>query len=175
MMLLVLGACREAAERSHSVGHLEVRWDGHNSGNISGVATAGWCALRRVLEIRAIQGDTGIALALYPGETIGPGEYRVVDRARPESVPPAARIALRWLTSNTVQGFQADSGRVDLERSSFGQLSGSVRARARSVIDTQRISLTGTFRDLTVLPDSLGCTGPESADEDAELGDTGIH
>jgi hypothetical protein len=174
-MVLLLGACRQTAERPQRVGHLEVGWNGRNGGNISASATAGWCAMRRVLEIRAVRGDTGIALALYPGKTLGPGAYRVVDGARAESVPPAARIAVRWLTPNTVQGFRGDSGRVELERSSSGQLSGSVRARARSVIDTQRISLSGTFRDLTVLPDSQGCIQPESADDDADAGDTGIH
>jgi hypothetical protein len=175
MMALLSGACRDTPERSHSVGHLEVVWNGRTRGNISTSATAGWCAPRRVLEIRAIKGDTGIALALYPGKSIAPGAYRVVDGARAESVPPAARIAVRLLAANTVQGFRGDSGRVDLERSSSGQLSGSVRARARSVVDTQRISLSGTFRGLTVLPDSLGCTPPDTADDDADAGDTGIH
>jgi hypothetical protein len=175
MMALLLGACQATPERSQRVGYLEVGWNGRSGGIISAPATAGWCAAKRVLEIRAIRGDTGIALALFPGKTLSPGAYRIVAGARAESIPPAARIAVRWLATNTVQGFQGDSGRVELERSSSGQLSGSVRARARSVVDTQRITLTGTFRDVTALPDSLGCTRPGNGDDDADADDTGIH
>jgi hypothetical protein len=174
LSLTLGGACRNLPPPTR-VGHLEVHWNGSREGTISGKATAGWCELRRVLEVHAVQGDTGIALALYPGKSLVSGVYRVVDPTRAESVPPAAGVAVRWLTQNSVQGFQGDSGRVNLERSSSGRLSGSVRARARSVVDTQRIDLTGTFRDLTVFPDSLGCAPPLDAAPDAELGDTGIH
>lgn len=174
-MALLLGGCQDAPRRSPSVGHLEVAWNGHNRGNISATATAEWCAVRRVLEIRAIRGDTGIALALFPGKAISPGSYRVLGGARAASIPRTARIALRWLAPNRVQGFQGDSGRVDLERSSSGRLSGTVRVRARSVVDTQHISLSGTFQDLTVLPESLGCTPSENKQDNADAGDTGVH
>jgi hypothetical protein len=179
--LLVLGgACRENPVRPPVEGHLDVRWSGPQGGTISGPATAGWCGLRTVLEIRSVRGDTGIALALYPGKKLDPGVYRVVDPTKAESIPPAAAVAIRWLAPNVVQGFQGDSGRVSLHRSSSGQLSGWVRARARSVVDAQRIFLTGTFQDLTMLPDTLGCAPPDTADEDAgdddaEPADTGVH
>jgi hypothetical protein len=187
-VLLLIGACQKAPEQPPHIGHLEVRWTGRDGGAISGPATARWCALRRVLEIRTVRGDTGIALALYPAKTLAIGRYLVVDPVKAESVPPAAGVAVRWLTRTVVQGFQGDSGRVDLSRSSSGQLSGRVSARARSVVDTQRIVLSGTFRDLTLHSDSLGCAPPENADsgdEDGEddgepsdpgvPGDTGVH
>lgn len=180
LSLCLTGACSEAPGET---AHLDVRWQGAKAGSVAGTATAGWCAHERVLEIRSVQGDTGIALALYPGKTLVPGVYRVVDPVKAESVPPAAGVAVRWPTENKVQGFQGDSGRVALELSSSGRLSGSVRARARSVVDTERIVLTGTFKDLTLLPDSLACPPPEPvdddgfdmSDQDAEPGDTGIH
>ncbi len=173
--LAVGTACRELPERTAGTGRLEVRWEGSVSGDLSGPASAGWCELHRVLEIRTVQGDTGIALALYPGKALAPGAYTVVDPARAESIPPAAAVAARWPTKTQVQGFRGDSGRVDLQRSSTGHLSGTVTARARSVIDTQRIRLTGTFRDLAVRADSLGCQPPDTLPDDPEAADTGLH
>jgi hypothetical protein len=163
-LLFALISCR--APKPTETGHLEVRWNGPGEGRISGPATAGWCAIRQLLQIRTIQGDTGIALALYPGKTLRPGAYPVMDPVKAESVPPAAGVALRVLTRNLIQGFQGDSGRVHLERSSSGQFSGTVNARARSVVDTQRIRLEGTFRELRVVPDTAGCSPPEPPDED---------
>jgi hypothetical protein len=141
---------------------------------MAGSAVAEWCEYRRMLEIRMVQGDTGIALALYPAKALGTGVYPIVEPARAESVPPAAVLAVRWLTQTTVQGFQGDSGQVNLERSTTGQLSGRVAARARSVVDTQRIRVTGTFRDLTIGPDTLGCDPLDTTDEDADPEDTGV-
>lgn len=175
LLASTVGACRERPSRPPSEGHLEVVWEGREPGRISGGASAGWCALGRVLEIQTVQGDTGIALALYPGKALVPGVYRVLDPIKAESLPPAAGIAVRWLAKSVIQGFQGDSGQVNLERSRSGLLSGRVRAHAHSVVDTQRILLTGTFRDVTVYPDTLGCAPPEPAEEDADPSDTGVH
>jgi hypothetical protein len=178
-VLLLVGACREGPDRSPAGGQLDIRWGGRNGGAVTGPATAAWCGVRRVLEISSVRGDTGFAIALYPGKSLAAGMYPVTDPAKAESIPPAAGVAIRWLTRNVVQGFQGDSGRVDLQRSSSGQLSGRLRARARSVVDTQRIFLTGTFEQLAVVPDTLGCTPPDTADEDvddeAEAADTGVN
>ena len=173
LSVAVLAACREFPDGAKAGGRLEATWSPRDGG-IAGEATAEWCALRQVLEIRTIRGDTGLAIAVYPGKAVGPGRYRVVDPVRAESLPPAAAVAVRWVTRNRVQGFRGDSGQVELERSPSGQFYGRVRARARSVVDTERISLTASFRDLTPSPDSLGCSPPDTADENAEPGDTGL-
>ncbi len=175
LLLFLAISCRTAPGNSAKMAYLDVRWVGSDRGKISGPATAVWCPPRRLLEIQAVQGDTGIALALYPGETIAAGQYRVVDPPKAESLPPAAGVALRWLTPAKVQGFQADSGVVDLERSAAGVLSGRVRIRARSVVDTQKVSVTGTFEGLTIRPEARGCVAPENnTGEDAEPSDTGV-
>jgi len=179
-MLLVawLGACHSPSKGASGVGKLDVRWTGREPGSISAPATASWCASRHMLEVRSIQGDTGLALALYPAETLTAGVYRVVDPIRAESLPPAASVALRWLTSKVVQGFRGDGGTVRLERSSSGQLSGEVSARARSVVDTQRLTISGSFRNVTLRSDPAECGhavssgGPNAA---AEAEDTSVH
>jgi hypothetical protein len=176
LLPLVL-ACDQRAKPADAAGQLSASWDGSVDGSMTGPASATWCQARHLLEVRSIRGDTGIALALYPRRGLTAGPYRIVEPARAESVPPAAGVAVRWLTQNMVQGFRSDSGQLELERSSTGQLSGRLRARARSVVDTQRIVLTASFRDVTPHPDSLACTPPDTADEDPaddvdEPGDT---
>jgi len=154
---------------------LEVSWTGKDSASIAGTATARWCGLLRVLEVRLVRGDTGVAVAIYPVRTPAPAAYRVMAPAKAESLPPAAAIAVRWLGQSVVQGFQGESGQVVLQRSSAGFFSGRLKARARSVVDTQHITLNGSFRDLILTPDSLGCSTEEDPDDDAETVDTGVH
>lgn len=175
VLLFVLGAaCTRQSSPATDKAHLEVEWNGSNGGRIEGAAVAGWCADRRVLQISLVQGDTGLALVLYPGRALGNGVYPVMDPIRAESMAPAAGVAVRWLARTNVQGFQGDSGRVSLERAATGRLSGQVHARARSVVDTQRIRLSGTFRDLNVVQDTLGCGPADTTDEDAGFEDTGV-
>ena len=166
-------ACEPRAEPAEGVGQMSARWDASRDGSMTAPASATWCEVRRLLEIRSIRGDTGIALVLYPGRSLTTGSYRILEPVKAESLPPAAGVAVRWLAQNIVQGFRGDSGQLQLERSNTGQLSGRVQARARSVVDTQRIMLTATFRDLNPRPDSMGCTPMDTTDEDLASDDTG--
>ena len=166
-------ACEPPDRQTDGAGQMSVRWDGSGDGGMTAPASATWCEVRRLLEIRSIRGDTGVALALYPVRALTAGSYRIVEPAKAESMPPAAGVAVRWLGRNLVQGFRGDSGQLQLERSSTGRLSGRLHARARSVVDTQRISLTASFRDLIPRPDSLGCTPVDTTDEDLAPDDIG--
>ena len=176
--ILLLAACQQSARQPSGPGQLEVRWQGSSTGSLSGTATARWCNLNRVLEIHAVRGDTGIAIALHSTKEPAPGAYAVVQPERAESAAPAAAVAARWPTKTVIQGFQGDSGQVTLQRSSSGRVSGRLHARARSAVDTQRIVLTGGFSDLRVQPDSLGCQPRDTLADDAdstELPDTSVH
>jgi hypothetical protein len=178
LFLNVLWACRPDPTQSVNSGNLQIRWSGREPGRLAAVATAGWCAPRHVLEVRGIQGDTGVALAIYPAETLNAGVYRVVDPMRAESLTPAAAVALRWLTPKVVQGFRGESGTVKLQRSRTGQVSGEVKARARSVIDTQRVMITGSFHDLTLQLQPPRCATPAQPNPPAqapEVVDTSVH
>jgi hypothetical protein len=175
LLLWLLGACQSGTGQPGGGGNLQVRWSGREPGRLSARATAGWCAARHMLEVRSIQGDTGVALALYPAETLSAGVYRVVDPVRAESLPPAAAVALRWLTPKLVQGFRGESGTVRLRRSSSGQVSGEMSLRARSVVDTQRVSITGSFHDLTLRLQAAQCGGPKTPEEAPEPEDTSVH
>lgn len=165
--ICLLGACGLLSDGSSAEGRLEAHWTGADAGKISGPATAEWCGIRRLLEIRTIQGDTGLALALFPAESVSSGTYRIVDPPKAESLPPAAGVAVRWFAVNAVKGFQGESGMVVLERSKSGKLSGTVAAGARSVADTQRIAITGKFQNLTIQPQTRGCA-PRLEDPEAD-------
>jgi hypothetical protein len=182
IVLIGLQGCNRAPAVNAGAAQIDVRWTGSERGRLSGRATAEWCSILRLLEIRALRGDTGIALALYPADTIIPGKYRVVDPAKAESLPPAAGMALRWATQIAVKGFQGESGSVVLDRSRSGELSGRITAAARSVTDTQRITIEGSFQDLTIRPQARGCApalDPDGEAEpsggDAEPSDTQLH
>jgi hypothetical protein len=66
-----------------------------------------------------------------------------------------------------VKGFQGDSGTVILERSGSGRLSGSLSARARSVLNGEQIRLNGKFERVAVMPQKRGCI-PEPPDTTAD-------
>jgi hypothetical protein len=171
--IFLVAACQPAPRPSSGPGQLDVSWQGSSTGSLSGTATARWCNLDRVLEIQTVRGDTGLALALYPAKEVAPGAYPVVPPERAESAPPAAAIAARWPTKTLIQGFQGDSGQVTLQRSSKGRWSGRLQARARSAVDTQRIVLSGSFQDLRVERDSLGCLPRDTLGDD-NAGDAGV-
>jgi hypothetical protein len=174
--LIGLAACGQIDRLRRGGGQIEVRWGGADTGTISGPATAEWCGVLRLLEIRAVRGDTGVALAVYPQETLAAGRYAIKDPVKAESLPPAAGLALRWAAQTSIRGFQGEGGWVVLERSPSGELSGTLAGVARSVADTSRRTVFGTFRNLTVRPQTRGCVRPvHDTIRDAPPGDTLVH
>lgn len=150
-------SCADPASSKTQGSSLEVRWTGSDTGQISAPAAAEWCDGQRRLEIRAMGGDTGVALALYPNVILSPDSYPVVAPAKRDSVIPSARVGLRWFGATAIKGFQGDSGTVVLERTDSAQLSGNLSVRASSISNNERVTLTGEFRNLTVVDQVRGC------------------
>jgi hypothetical protein len=130
-------------------------WTGSDTGRIVAPVRAEWCDSLRLLEIRATQGDSGLAVAVYPAGAVGPDSYPV---ARPDQAHPApsAAVALRWFAETAIRGFQGDSGAVVLERAD-DRVSGTLEAGLRSITDGARLTLLGTFRDVPIVPAARGC------------------
>jgi hypothetical protein len=166
-LLLLLSPACDGSESKAPGGRLEARWAGSDTGRISAPAAAEWCDGQRRLEIRAIAGDTGVALAIYPNVILSPDTYPVAGPARRDSMVPSARVGLRWFGATAIKGFQGDSGAVVLEHTDSGQLSGNVGVRARSVSNNDRVTVTGEFRNLTVVDQVRGCI-PESSSDSME-------
>jgi hypothetical protein len=185
---LILGAflglsCGGPVDEPTGTGHLEASWTGSDSGRLSAPATAEWCSERRLLEIRAMRGDTGFAMVLYPLDTVEADTYRVVPPEGADSLAPSAALALRLFSPSAMKGYQGDSGKVVLQRSRSGELSGIVEARSRPVLRTEPISISGKFSDLVVTPQTRGCVAEPPADsvpasdfddDDSELSDTDV-
>ena len=165
--LTLLTACDVRGTQQVRAGRLAAQWAGADSGKISASATAEWCAERLWLEVRAIQGDTGLAMVLYPVDSIESDSYPVLDPTRADSVRPSASLGLRLFSQTAVKGYRGDSGAVLLVRLSSGQLSGKVTARVRGVPNGEQVRLSGKFDRVAVLPQERGC-GAESPDSSAD-------
>jgi hypothetical protein len=130
---------------------------------------AEWCDSLRMLEIRALQGDSGLAVAVYPESTVQSDSYPVLLPDRADSSPPSSAVALRWFAETSIKGFQGDSGLVVLEQSD-GRVSGHVEAGMRSTNDPMRLVLRGAFRDVRIVPAVRGCVSRPAA----EPADSGV-
>jgi hypothetical protein len=169
-------ACQRAPASRRGAGQLDIQWSGNDPGKLSGPAIAEWCAVLRVLEIRGIRGDTGVAVAIYPGDTLlAPGRYPVVRPTVVDSLSHA-NIGVRWASETSIKGFQGESGSIVVERAGSGELTGRVSAAARSVTDTAGLTINGSFKDLTIRPQARGCVRPPVApDTNAQPSDTSLH
>jgi hypothetical protein len=166
LLLSLISGCNEPRDQA---GQFEARWVGSDTGKLFAPAIAEWCDSQRRLEIRAIRGDTGFALAIYPGPVLSPDTYLVVAPTGRDSVVPSARVGLRWFGATSIKGFRGDSGAVVLERTDSGQLSGSLAARASSISNNERVTVTGDFRNLAMIDQARGCI-PESSPDTVQLG-----
>jgi len=187
-------ACSSAEPARPPAGSLEVEWIGSDTGKLSAPAVAEWCDSLKLLELRAIQGDTGIALVFYPsgsgtragsvprtgaavkpdsvaaGDSVTPGKYPVVAPERADSSRPAAAVALRWFAETSIRGFRGDSGTVVLEATGPGTSAGRFSAHLRSATEGSRLTVTGSFKGLSVTPAPQACGGrppqkPEKLEE----------
>ncbi len=157
LALALAAACRGGAAGDGPGPLLEARWSGKEAAKIKGTATAEWCDSLRLLQIQALVGDTGVAIALYPARQIEAGRFRVVSPQAGDSSRPWAAVALRWFAETSIRGFQGDSGLVVLEQPRPGVLTGTFDAKAHSVTDALHLTIRGDFHDLPVRPASRGC------------------
>lgn len=156
-LAIMIAACAGREPRTPDAPRLELQWTGADTGRMSGPATAEWCGALRVVQIDAVAGDTGIAIALYPRDSIRPDSYPVLRPEQAESVPSAAAVALRYFAETAVKGYQGDSGRVLLSVTPAGRLSGRFSAALKSASDGTRLHAAGAFHDLRVQSATRGC------------------
>ncbi len=185
--MLGTAACSDQERAAAPAGSLELTWTGSDTGKLSGPAVAEWCDSLDLLELRAIRGDTGIALLLYPSDSaaardsVPPGEYPVVPPPRADTTRPSAAIALRWFAETSIRGFRGDKGHVVLESTGPGPSAGRFTAELRSATEGSRLTITGSFKGLTVDTAPAACAGrpaeePDTsgeADEPEESDDAG--
>lgn len=166
--LVLATACSREKPAGAPASTLEVAWVGSDTGKLVAPVVAEWCDSLRMLELRAVRGDTGIALALYPAESVTAGRYPMVPPERGDSTRPSAAVALRWFAETSIRGFQGDSGSVSLAAGGPGAGGGSFAARLRSTTEGSRLNVTGSFRGLTVQAAPPECAGVAKVPADSE-------
>jgi hypothetical protein len=157
--VVLAAACSRERSADTAGGTLEAQWVGSDTGKLVAPAVAEWCDSLRVLELRAVRGDTGIALALYPADSLAAGDYPAVPPERGDSTRPSAAVAMRWFAETSIRGFRGDSGSVSLAATGPGVGAGSFAARLRSATEGSRLNVTGSFRGVTVRPAPPECAG----------------
>jgi hypothetical protein len=157
--VIAMLACGRGEPADSGAGSLEVEWIGSDTGKLSAPAVAEWCDSLEILELRAIHGDTGIALVLYPTDSATPGKYPVIAPERADSSRPSAAVALRWFAETSIRGFRGDSGTVVLEATGPGMWAGRFSTYLQSATEGSRLTATGSFKGLSVTPAAEGCAG----------------
>jgi len=171
--LIVLGlaaACRADDGGQGGCSRMQAHWTGADTAAVAAPATAEWCDSLRMLEVRAIAADTGVALAIYPQGGITPGTYPVRPPETARAAPPSAAVAVRWYSRTAVKGFQGTSGALSLRRAADGTLAGSFSAKAKAANGGAGLTLTGSFEGLRARPATRGCYAPPPPDTTA-----GVH
>ena len=166
--LVSAAACSRERSAVSPGGTPEVQWIGSDTGKLVAPAVAEWCGKLRMLELRAVHGDTGVALALYPADSLAAGDYPTVPPERGDSTRPSAAVAMRWFAETSIRGFRGDSGSVTLAATGPGVGAGSFAARLRSTTEGSRLNVTGSFRGLTVHPAPPDCAGVAKEPADTE-------
>ena len=157
-MALALGVlgCGDSPARS---GRIEVAWTGADTGRFEAAVLARWCAEDSLIEIIGESGDSGVAVALFPADSLRAGAFPVGTRSQ-DMARPHARVALRWVSETLVVGYYSLSGLVTVDRGT--EVAGRVEATLKSVVDRGQLNLTGTFREVTVTPGPAGCGSADS-------------
>jgi len=116
-----------------------------------------WCVGPSRLDIRAVAGDTGLGLVIYPSDSSAMhGDYTVLSPEGRLQVRPSAGVALRWVGKVMVQGWWGDSGSVTLAGGVVRGLSGRGAARLVSGLDPDSVTtLEFEFRGVRIRNDTL--------------------
>lgn len=140
---------------------MQASWTGADTGTIAARATAVWCAEYGFVEVVGQQGDTGLALAVFPGEGGLAGSYSV---ALPDTasfpLAPGAALAARWFEATSLEAWQGLGGSVTIDRDEEGLLTGSFDGRLGSVSGDETLEISGVFAGV-----SLRTGGPECSTE----------
>jgi hypothetical protein len=175
-LALVAGGCSRAESGSSSGPGLTADWIGSDTGRLAASAVAEWCDSLTMLEIRAVRGDTGLAIVLYPVDSIAADSYPVRPPAKADSTPPAAAVAMRWFAETAIEGFRGDNGSVVLDAVEPGGITGRFQANVSSVGSADKLKLSGRFRDLPVAKASRGCVGRDARRDTAAVRpDSGVN
>ena len=162
----MLGLACRPADSAPTGPRLTARWTGADTAQFSGPIVGEWCDSLHLLEIRAVVGDTGVGIALYPADTIEAGEYPIRapewptprDPLRPRSGSGGSRRRVGHRLSGRQRRPHCWSD------GPIGSLSGRFTAGAHPLTGKGRLHVTGSFNGLRTTTAPRKCAGPPAAD-----------
>jgi hypothetical protein len=134
---------------------------------LAGPADAAWCPSRGVLLIEGTQGDDGVALVWYFGDSLrtdslplAPALY--TDTLGRDTVRARAAAAYRHRTGGSVGGYQAVDGWLALRRTGGGAVAAAFAGRFAGGTFNDTVRVEGSFAPLRPALDSTLCRVPRS-------------
>lgn len=130
-----------------------------------------WCQERGWLEVVGARSDTGVALAIFPSDTIITGRYPIVPPLeRTDSMRPLAVVAVRWFSQDELLSFEGVEGEVVVEHTvEGGWVTGRFHARLRAPMGIDSLRLEGEFRRTPVTRGGIEC---QPIEQDSVGGDS---
>lgn len=155
-VLLLLPACGES---SLGRGQLSTTWTfGEFQGQLTADVSATICPTTRLVELVTIRGDTGVAILLFPVDTVvTTGAYPVFPTQIGIEPRPGAMVALRWFESVRVEAFESLDGEVVVEGGGAEGLSGRFSARLVGVERLDTVMVQGAFSGIAPVPAGPDC------------------
>lgn len=159
---LVACGAEPPLEVAEGGGTFTVEWMGEDTGSFEAPARAEWCEEGRLLEIVSLLGDTGVALVLYPRDSLVADSLPVYDPSLGPPGRPAAGVALRVFGRVSIYAGQSRSGWLALEKAGRNSVSGRFEAELRGVREPVDATVRGSFRNVPVGPATTPCV-PDSS------------
>jgi hypothetical protein len=142
---------------SSTEGTVDLEWTGSTKGHFIASAVGQWCKADSMLEVTAIRGDTGVAIALVTEDTLKPGQHPIVLPSVPVKWRPLARTAIRWIGKAELEGFEGSGGNVHVTELGRNTVSGRVDARLRAGNRRDTLRLIGTFTRIPIRANPSPC------------------
>ena len=154
--ILVLSACNRAPKTRP--GDLDVVWRGAERGRFIAPLVATHCPGSGQVELLAIRGDSGIAMALFLRDSaiVEPVDYPVFPGGQMAEPRPGAGFAARWFAATSISAFEGVSGKINL--SLTGRvLSGTVDVKVQSLDKPDTLRFIGGFSEVPLVAADSNC------------------
>ena len=136
---------------------LNAYWTGTDTGRVTMPAHAALCGDHGPLLVFAQSGDTGIGLAIYGADALGPGRYPVFDPAQ-GAVRPGAALAARWTRKLVMADLRGFQGQVTLD-AVRPLVRGHFSGRTTGVVMSASVAMEGSFRGIPLVTGGADCAG----------------
>jgi hypothetical protein len=155
-VIALASACRPSPD-APKAGQLSVEWQGSHRGHFATAATARHCPETGLVELLAVQGDSGVGLALFPADSgkLATATFPIFAGSDLNEPRPGANAAIRWF-SGDLAVFEGQTGQVTLVASG-ATLSGTLEVRMHAVTGTDTLRVTGRFDRVPVARSGAGC------------------